>query len=180
MSSVYPCVYREHISAISNFSSDAGFIPVYTGNTKFQMKQLNSTTVYPCVYREHKTKQRHVTPRTGLSLCIQGTLSWSGISNTCARFIPVYTGNTCCQSLVILYRAVYPCVYREHGGEFGSRCSKDGLSLCIQGTPSLIYIAFFVTRFIPVYTGNTNLSQQGRKILSVYPCVYREHDFIGC
>ena len=53
VSSVYPCVYREHdfISDTDFFS--ARFIPVCTGNIKYQSKQPRSRSVYPCVYREH-------------------------------------------------------------------------------------------------------------------------------
>ena len=55
--------------------------------------------------------------------------------------------------------------------------NPPGLSLCIQGTPAYDFAAPLPIRFIPVYTGNT-LGYRGfhyRK--SVYPCVYREHNY---
>ena len=71
--SVYPCVYREHIYSRISRESPIGlslciqgtqnsllyyllrfrFIPVYTGNTKIVFCLLRHYTVYPCVYREH-------------------------------------------------------------------------------------------------------------------------------
>ena len=50
------------------------FIPVYTGNT-FKGKALGDIeAVYPCVYREHLRERTTTNRRSGLSLCIQGTL----------------------------------------------------------------------------------------------------------
>ena len=70
---VYPCVYREHIAVSSIANSLRGlslciqgtsanlgtveelkrFIPVYTGNMAGISHSTLSSTVYPCVYREH-------------------------------------------------------------------------------------------------------------------------------
>ena len=51
----------------------------------------------------------------------------------------------------------------------------SGLSLCIQGTQNIIIDWLDVSRFIPVYTGNTNYSSGSGSSSAVYPCVYREH-----
>ena len=95
------------------------------------------------------------------------------------RFIPVYTGNTPVFSLFHLSYPVYPCVYREHNvpGLFDTRVC--GLSLCIQGTPFMQPFLLHIIRFIPVYTGNTTVSSGRITVISVYPCVYREHLVIG-
>ena len=50
-----------------------------------------------------------------------------------------------------------------------------GLSLCIQGTHLTTYSISHPMRFIPVYTGNTDLISYMDKLFAVYPCVYREH-----
>ena len=50
-----------------------------------------------------------------------------------------------------------------------------GLSLCIQGTPHELISIIFFFRFIPVYTGNTQLRNISAFKRTVYPCVYREH-----
>ena len=52
-----------------------------------------------------------------------------------------------------------------------------GLSLCIQGTFILTRSRKPFYRFIPVYTGNIAIISNDTKIVSVYPCAYREHVF---
>ena len=110
---VYPCAYREHIYLDNIFYLKCGlslciqgtcnlgrfvcilrrFIPVHTGNIKYQSKQPRSRSVYPCAYREHKIFNFIIWLITGLSLCIQGTFIRSGIFTITPRFIPVHTGN---------------------------------------------------------------------------------------
>ena len=70
---------------------------------------------------------------------------------------------------------VYPCVYREHLYSIDSSLSKNGLSLCIQGTQMVLVVSICYTRFIPVYTGNTKAATLTIPLGAVYPCVYREH-----
>ena len=52
----------------------------------------------------------------------------------CARFIPVYTGNTKKLFKFGYSCSVYPCVYKEHGAILRQINQTNGLSLCIQGT----------------------------------------------
>ena len=111
----------------------------------------------------------------GLSLCIQGTQLIKYNSKDVLRFIPVYTGNTVGISQIGIFHAVYPCVYREHQLYTGRKKDARGLSLCIQGTLSLLLTASQRRRFIPVYTGNTELMETYTPAVTVYPCVYREH-----
>ena len=128
---------------------------MYTGNTPASSTQTVIKTVYPCVYREHSPCLLAVMLERGLSLCIQGTRLFSVPLKPSFRFIPVYTGNTdsfCCHCRNI---AVYPCVYREHQFYMMINLNLDGLSLCIQGTHAPLYPQDSPTRFIPVYTGNT-------------------------
>ena len=134
------------------------FIPVYTGNTQ---------RLPPALSLDH-----------GLSLCIQGTHQQINLSMTAPRFIPVYTGNTPYLVVTSIMSPVYPCVYREHINYNFVIKSVDGLSLCIQGTLSVLDNAIFCHRFIPVYTGNTEIITQLSTKTPVYPCVYREHYFI--
>ena len=93
------------------------------------------------------------------------------------RFIPVYTGNTIPAWLCPLLVSVYPCVYREHIAKYKNILIILGLSLCIQGTQSIFNSIVVRIRFIPVYTGNTITISPSRGFLTVYPCVYREHDW---
>ena len=145
------------------------------GNTCGSTFQIPVCSVYPCVYREHHFNSPVVINSGGLSLCIQGTLylcsplGWSG------RFIPVYTGNTACFSVVAPEKTVYPCVYREHFYNRAANLRQLGLSLCIQGTRKNNNNVIRLARFIPVYTGNTALHRLCLKFRPVYPCVYREH-----
>ena len=175
--SVYPCVYREHVFKTESEKCEYGlslciqgthtvkgkggatrrFIPVYTGNTETINGLPAEGTVYPCVYREHRYSELAQRRHPGLSLCIQGTLLL--IFKICvrARFIPVYTGNTCRLRHYARPNAVYPCVYREHFNTLKHSENPSGLSLCIQGTRVAVYKWVYVLRFIPVYTGNTQL-----------------------
>ena len=71
--------------------------------------------------------------------------------------------------------SVYPCVYREHNSHEFIINYNAGLSLCIQGTPLATLFVHLYHRFIPVYTGNTVAIVFITVLISVYPCVYREH-----
>ena len=93
----------------------------------------------------------------------------------CARFIPVYTGNTNCYLNLYSRNPVYPCVYREHQYIELYKYLDGGLSLCIQGTHQSHQLIASDQRFIPVYTGNTNHGVIPNLGIAVYPCVYREH-----
>ena len=91
--SVYPCVYREHITATGvtlstrglslciqgtritheQFFNQERFIPVHTGNTYCTNNREQTRAVYPCAYREHPKRLFSLPFQYGLSLCIQGT-----------------------------------------------------------------------------------------------------------
>ena len=90
----------------------------------------------------------------------------------------MYTGNTFFGHAVNNIRAVYPCVYREHHDQIKINIIFFGLSLCIQGTLFMSFTKILGHRFIPVYTGNTNISNTNSVSATVYPCVYREHVLI--
>ena len=94
---VYPCVYREHANNVTNRPWSTRFIPVYTGNTRSKSDHVPYDAVYPCVYREHTISISDPIFMSGLSLCIQGTLTLRRLTTGDLRFIPVYTGNTHCQ-----------------------------------------------------------------------------------
>ena len=152
------------------------FIPVCTGNTVCLNGMGQEVSVYPCVYREHTHAHASIASCAGLSLCVQGTPKGVESSHLSRRFIPVCTGNTASSQACNTASTVYPCVYREHAkadliGEFVS-----GLSLCVQGTLHFVNQGMHRFRFIPVCTGNTSPSSKHSSIISVYPCVYREHD----
>ena len=175
VTTVYPCVYREHLHIDCRSAENTRFIPVYTGNTFLLKASSFLFAVYPCVYREHIIHIHYKKKIYGLSLCIQGT-HVENLSNLwCFRFIPVYTGNTTVKASLDLRNSVYPCVYREHLRQYDLKDLHHGLSLCIQGT--LLHIMFFKIRirFIPVYTGNTLRPFLLINYFPVYPCVYREH-----
>ena len=76
---------------------------------------------------------------------------------------------------LLLAAPVYPCVYREHKTQFTRNFQNAGLSLCIQGTSTRLISPLEEARFIPVYTGNICSLYIFFTLLSVYPCVYREH-----
>ena len=131
------------------------FIPVCTGNTIPAWLCPLLVSVYPCVYREHGSIHHPQISRRGLSLCVQGTLSWCFSLFFETRFIPVCTGNTVYELVFNRWLAVYPCVYREHATLNGQKTVPNGLSLCVQGTPGKKRSLCFQPRFIPVCTGNT-------------------------
>ena len=131
---VYPCVYREHVMPLYNIIIFFRFIPVYTGNTPNELTARRMASVYPCVYREHACVCVKTLFVVGLSLCIQGTHGIFKPNHVNLRFIPVHTGNTNYQFLLIQSRSVYPCAYREHVRSSAKWLKGNGLSLCIQGT----------------------------------------------
>ena len=91
----------------------------------------------------------------GLTLRVQGTTIKFTREITWQRFIPVYTGNTKTQYDRPKCTPVYPCVYREHSDVFLLPPLGRGLSLCVQGTLSILPRCYLGDRFIPVHTGNT-------------------------
>ena len=177
-STVYPCVYREHLLIRFTPANSGGlslcvqgthkhsffilflirFIPVCTGNTGHKTLIKIIKAVYPCVYREHSLDSETPLTLTGLSLCVQGTR------------LPI--------DIDWAVDAVYPCVYREHALASGLARTFAGLSLCVQGTPNPLRRAKRLSRFIPVCTGNTILGETTHSHPPVYPCVYREHIFL--
>ena len=87
----------------------------------------------------------------------------------------MYTGNTGFYFIGVKISPVYPCVYREHITGTAIEFPSAGLSLCIQGTLVIHSHPDVVSRFIPVYTGNTQGFFDDFTKIPVYPCVYREH-----
>ena len=104
-------------------------------------------------------QSRRFTIEDGLSLCIQGTFYLGFPFNWIRRFIPVYTGNMVWYVILSI--------------------SNNGLSLCIQGTWVLCQNHLPSMRFIPVYTGNIRPKPVRALTITVYPCVYREHNRMG-
>ena len=148
---------------------------MYIGNTQTPLPPIFIFTVYPYVYREHSSALNPNPRIAGLSLCIQGTYHLFLKKISIGRFIPVYTGNIDDNSVLAMWYTVYPCVYREHYCVKLIYSTKNGLSLCIQGTFRGLNHLLIQSRFIPVYTGN--IPPYGMPFTShpVYPCVYREH-----
>ena len=86
----------------------------------------------------------------------------------------MYTGNSSEVKCETYLTAVYPCVYRELEVLTPKTSRICGLSLCIQGTPPIGFVASAISRFIPVYTGNSLKPLTIESNKPVYPCVYRE------
>ena len=89
----------------------------------------------------------------------------------------MYTGNIIEITRSTGWQPVYPCVYREHYLSHLLKHALRGLSLCIQGTCSVVVLPNRGGRFIPVYTGNIYEHSGYYEDYTVYPCVYREHRF---
>ena len=64
---------------------------------------------------------------------------------------------------------------RVHCSIFDTLVYPTGLSLCVQGTLVFPIHTPLPARFIPVCTGNIALNGNVYIVISVYPCVYREH-----
>ena len=152
---VYPCVYREHITVYKIVGRRGGLSLCIQGTWLNKSRQLILITVYPCVYREHDWKYH--------------------LFLFSIRFIPVHTGNIKWFWLTTRAPSVYPCAYREHVIFPARVIAPRGLSLCIQGTYSFIEWVVINYRFIPVHTGNIHRQHRCQFALPVYPCAYREH-----
>ena len=109
------------------------------------------------------------------SPCIRGTHLINSFQITWWRFIPVHTGNT----LIAIFRAknspVHPRAYGEHFSNFSFSQLVAGSSPCIRGTRAIDTNMMYLLRFIPVHTGNTNLSNPIEIQASVHPRAYGEH-----
>ena len=114
VSTVYPCVYREHTLYFTKPCMKCGLSLCIQGTLLQNIVCQSKCPVYPCVYREHNANPAIRRCELGLSLCIQGTLFKKKVVARKVRFIPVYTGNTKKRMLHLGVRPVYPCVYREH------------------------------------------------------------------
>ena len=90
---VYPCVYREHISTWRSLNPSTGLSLCIQGTRIISYGLTISLSVYPCAYRERINFSLSQIKYIGLSLCIQGTPTLLLATQTTRRFIPVHTGN---------------------------------------------------------------------------------------
>ncbi len=92
-----------------------------------------------------------------------------------SRFIPVYTGNT--GSLLHRYPhvPVHPRIHGEHGIRNIRQQHQAGSSPYTRGTQYPEKPEQSLTRFIPVYTGNTLNSPLSKWSKAVHPRIHGEH-----
>ena len=174
LNAVYPCVYREHAKRSQIKCIEYGLSLCIQGTLDPQRFVIDSVSVYPWVYREHSIYGVFYIIIFGLSLCIQGTHTSKKSGASSSRFIPVHTGNTRLDASAKIAGTVYPCAYREHNDNDAPLYWRNGLSLCIQGTPIRHANHAWWCRFIPVHTGNPFFHTVEFNLIAVYPCAYRE------
>ena len=131
------------------------YIPVPTGNSKFDGVNEEEIAVYPCTYRELLLGDLSKMFGSGISLYLQGTRPNSVIRIQNHRYIPVPTGNSHRPSYQTRWLAVYPCTYRELCCIITTSTKRDGISLYLQGTLALQQQLNELLRYIPVPTGNS-------------------------
>ena len=130
---VYPCTYRELLSAEFTIKINDGislylqgtqrvdemrcrhgrYIPVPTGNSVLIDPPTQELTVYPCTYRELSRRINFRNGFCGISLYLQGTRLVVTDTRGTTRYIPVPTGNSNSTYHDLHQLPVYPCTYRE-------------------------------------------------------------------
>ena len=90
------------------------------------------------------------------------------------RYIPVPTGNSLKKLKKVIKKPVYPCTYRELWISQFSQIRLVGISLYLQGTLEPYTDQTKGIRYIPVPTGNSQISFNYLVVGTVYPCTYRE------
>ena len=112
----------------------------------------------------------------GSSPCLRGTPKSERLIQYDIRFIPVLTGNTLGAIVVHGQQAVHPRAYGEHPCARQLSHVVRGSSPCLRGTLLIQQRHVNDRRFIPVLTGNTNLSAVSHGSITVHPRAYGEHD----
>ena len=89
------------------------FIPVHTGNASRMYRWMSTPTVHPRAYGERRSSATTNIYNNGSSPCIRGTRLNLGSHCWIKRFIPVHTGNACCECSGYWYQPVHPRAYGE-------------------------------------------------------------------
>ena len=97
------------------------------------------------------------------------------IGESISRFIPVDTGNTDKWHESSRGEAVHPRGYGEHDARRLMTAYSNGSSPWIRGTLGVALDLRHDRRFIPVDTGNTQLSLVIKPKMAVHPRGYGEH-----
>ncbi len=110
------------------------FIPVLTGNTGIQSEAEKGRPVYPRTHGEHSINISPQESRGGLSPYSRGTLFMLVPVEIDFRFIPVLTGNTSSNPLMLPLFSVYPRTHGEHNCPHIDQSVVGGLSPYSRGT----------------------------------------------
>ncbi len=135
-----------------------------------------STTVHPRIHGEHLININDVYPKDGSSPYTRGTLASLQYGRYDPRFIPVYTGNTKLPYEFILTQSVHPRIHGEHGLLIYPTQDKSGSSPYTRGTRGKHLPSSRKSRFIPVYTGNTQEWGWFPGLFKVHPRIHGEHE----
>ena len=135
--------------------SPARFIPVGTGNTIEQQRDIFHASVHPRGHGEHFLLGNGQIGLGGSSPWARGTHPYKGFTRYSVRFIPVGTGNTRFGRRCSLCITVHPRGHGEHVFRTVLDSHLPGSSPWARGTHSHCAGWLLSCRFIPVGTGNT-------------------------
>ena len=135
------------------------FIPAYAGNS--------SPLLIVCP------------TKNGSSPLTRGTHLIDPIVNTLCRFIPAYAGNSVNGTLQSQGQTVHPRLRGELLGYVQNLTFLFGSSPLTRGTRCSGCLIPSVSRFIPAYAGNSNLTNTPINALPVHPRLRGELSFVA-
>ncbi len=173
--SVHPRVCGEHEALIEDTQPDGGssprvrgtregkprglrrarFIPACAGNTSAALAASRIIPVHPRVCGEHWMERLCGGCAAGSSPRVRGTPLAPPRASRRWRFIPACAGNTVYPTTPTNCEPVHPRVCGEHIIIRMPRENASGSSPRVRGTPCLLSLPGYRSRFIPACAGNT-------------------------
>ena len=146
---------RGTVNQVGQFHLCARFIPACAGNSAAALDGFAVGPVHPRVCGEQGPIEVTVSPGTGSSPRVRGTVAKVNSWQSMARFIPACAGNSPHGRTPQPQPAVHPRVCGEQSNAGANSIDLNGSSPRVRGTGPLPRNACRVDRFIPACAGNS-------------------------
>ena len=174
-SPVHPHGCGEHRWRAPEQGESCGSSPRVWGTLTDAERGVLKQPVHPHGCGEHPLRVQHNSEIFGSSPRVWGTRACPRPSYTTRRFIPTGVGNTMAATTEARSEAVHPHGCGEHQMARCVRCSQNGSSPRVWGTPGDSADGFYLLRFIPTGVGNTLHRQRNPESQPVHPHGCGEH-----
>ena len=131
-------------------------------------------TVHPRTHGELEYWQSQDDKQVGSSPYTRGTLTWLENLKNQGWFIPVHTGNSTMNSPDSPSYSVHPRTHGELAPQLTMNVVHNGSSPYTRGTLCFYRLSDYIDRFIPVHTGNSNVSGSTVDKSTVHPRTHGE------